>query len=228
MTTPPEGDDSGATAGSPGGPLDARRLNFERLRDMRRGLEALDASMAATGEGAAEADDDLDYGDGIPWPEDRDAPGAPLLADALVIGWSLADIDRLKAERDSFLGDLQRVGAEFANYRRQADRRIEEAAERKLIQLVEKVLPALDALDSAVLQGNVEVDPIRVVLLSALEKDGLEKLVPLDEPFDPTRHDAVMREDGGDDAEIVVVDVLRAGYLWRGQVVRAAMVKVRG
>ncbi len=137
------------------------------------------------------------------------------------------DLDQVAAERDSFLDDLQRVSAEFANYRRQTERRVEEAAERKLINLVEKLLPALDALDSAVDQGAIDIEPVRVVLLNALEKEGLERLQPLGEEFDPNWHDAVMREDGDGDV-IEVVEVLRAGYGWRGQVVRAAMVKVRG
>ncbi len=140
---------------------------------------------------------------------------------------SSGEFAEVVAERDSFLDDLQRVSAEFANYRRQTERRVEEAAERKLINLVEKLLPALDALDSAVEQGALDVEPVRVVLLNALEKEGLERLQPLGEEFDPNWHDAVMREDGDGDV-IEVVEVLRAGYGWRGQVVRAAMVKVRG
>ncbi len=64
-----------------------------------------------------------------------------------------------------------------------------------------------------------------------LEKNGLERIDPVGDVFDPTRHEAVMHEPAGaddDPALSVVTEVLRIGYAWDGRVVRAAMVKVRG
>ena len=66
-------------------------------------------------------------------------------------------------------------------------------------------------------------------LLGALEKEGLGRIDPVGEPFDPNLHDAVMHEPAVDGAEATVVsDVMRPGYSWKGRVVRPAMVKVRG
>jgi molecular chaperone GrpE len=141
----------------------------------------------------------------------------------------------LTAERDAHLADLQRVSAEFANFRKQTDRRNAEVAARARADLAERILPVLDACDLAVDHGATDVAPIRAALVATLEPAGLEIIDPVDAPFDPTRHDAVMREpaDPADaaadgDGEQTVVEVLRLGYAWAGRVVRPAMVKVRG
>ena len=98
--------------------------------------------------------------------------------------------------------------------------------------MVEKILPVLDACDLAVEHGADDVIPIRTSLVQVLEPAGLEVLDPLGEPFDPTRHEAVLHEpaDDPDDVDVgqVVVGVLRRGYVWDGRVLRPAMVRVRG
>jgi molecular chaperone GrpE len=63
--------------------------------------------------------------------------------------------------------------------------------------------------------------------MAALVKQGLVALDLLDKPFDPTTSEAVVHEEG-DGGEPIVVEVLRTGYEWKGRVLRAAMVKVRG
>ena len=65
------------------------------------------------------------------------------------------------------------------------------------------------------------------MLLDVLAKEGLERVDEAEVPFDPAVHDAVARAEG-DDTEVVVDEVLRSGYRWRGQVLRPAMVRVRG
>ena len=69
-------------------------------------------------------------------------------------------------------------------------------------------------------------EPIAGAILSVLEGQGLERLDVPGDPFDPTLHEAVLREDG--DGEQVVVEVLRPGYRWNGNLIRPAMVKVKG
>ena len=136
----------------------------------------------------------------------------------------------LEAERDGYLLDLQRVTAEFANYRRQADRRTVEVGGRARGDLVEKLLPVFDACDLALEHGADDVVPIRASLAQILEAAGLEVLDPVDETFDPNRHEAVLHElaEDGDDTGQVVVEVLRRGYAWDGRILRPAMVRVRG
>lgn len=135
-------------------------------------------------------------------------------------------VDELLAERDGYLSDLQRVTAEFANYRRKTAERQKETVAMAAADIVEKVLPVLDACDAAAAQGAEDVVPIRDALFAALEKEGLAKLDDPGAPFDPTCHEAVIHEPG--EGEAVVVEVLRAGYEWNSRVLRPAMVKVRG
>ncbi|MDE0117112.1 MAG: nucleotide exchange factor GrpE [bacterium] len=138
----------------------------------------------------------------------------------------LPSVEELLAERDGYLNDLQRVTAEFANYRRKAAERQQETAAAAAAGIVEKMLPVLDACEAAVAQGVEDVVPIRDALYSALEKEGLARLDDPGSPFDPTCHEAVAHEPG--DGEAVIAEVLRAGYQWNSRVLRPAMVKVRG
>lgn len=145
----------------------------------------------------------------------------------------VADIDQLRAERDGFLADSQRLAAEFANYRKQADKRVAETAATQSAGLVRSLLPVLDACDSALdLDPESAAGPIRSALIGELERNGLELLAPEpDDAFDPEQHEAVMHEPASEESEHdgpVIGDVLRAGYLWKGRVVRPAMVKVVG
>lgn len=141
------------------------------------------------------------------------------------------DIQQLRSERDSYLADTQRLTADFANFRKQSEKRIAETAASQSASLVRSLLPVLDACDSALdLDPESAVAPIRTALIGELERNGLELLAPIaDETFDPEKHEAVIHEAA--DAEHpgpIVREVLRAGYLWKGRVVRPAMVKVVG
>ncbi|WP_419924134.1 nucleotide exchange factor GrpE [Candidatus Poriferisocius sp.] len=138
----------------------------------------------------------------------------------------LISTEELLAQRDSYLSDLQRVTAEFANYRRKAAERQQETVAMAAAGIVEKVLPVLDACEAAVAQGAEDVAPIRDALFGALEREGLARVDETGAPFDPNWHEAVVHEPG--DGEAVIAEVLRAGYRWNSRVLRPAMVKVRG
>ena len=164
-----------------------------------------------------------DSGNGDPLPGDDEAEAGDPVLDVMAV---------LEGERDGYLVDLQRVTAEFANFRKQVEKRSAAVSARARGDLVEKILPVLDACDLAVEHGADDVTPIRTSLVQVLEPAGLEVLDPLGEPFDPTRHEAVLHEpaDDPDDVDVgqVVVGVLRRGYVWDGRVLRPAMVRVRG
>jgi molecular chaperone GrpE len=137
----------------------------------------------------------------------------------------VADLERVAAERDQLLDAYQRAQADFENTRKQVQRRAEEQGQREVSALVEHLLPVLDACDGALSHGAAEVEPIASALLLVLEKQGLVRIDPLGQPFDPTEADAVVHEPGAG-GEHVVAEVLRPGYSWRGRVLRPAMVKV--
>lgn len=139
----------------------------------------------------------------------------------------------VEAERDAYLADLQRVTAEFANFRRQTIRRNTELVAQAAARLAEALLPVLDACEAAVRQGVEGMEPVRSQLVGVLAGQGLEVIDGTDEPFDPNRHEAVMTADPDEDspadpAEPAVVEILRTGYAWKGRVLRPAMVKVAG
>lgn len=143
------------------------------------------------------------------------------------------EVAALRAERDSFLADSQRLAADFANYRKQSEKRVVDSAAAQSAGLVRDLIPVLDACDSALIQDPESVvGAIRSQLIVELEKNGLALLAPTTlDPFDPEQHEAVMHEPAADDSEHdgpVIGEVLRAGYLWKGRVVRPAMVKVVG
>ena len=85
----------------------------------------------------------------------------------------------------------------------------------------------LDACEAAFTHGVEGIEPIWSALIGALQRQGLEALDLQDKTFDPAHAEAVLHEPG-DGGEPVVVETLRTGYLWKGKVLRAAMVKVKG
>lgn len=138
-------------------------------------------------------------------------------------------LEAVTAERDQHLADLQRVSAEFANFRKQTDKRNADFAAQAGSRVAEALLPVLDACDAAAQQGIEGVEPIAGQLRGELVRAGLEVIEDLDAPFDPNRHEAAMSEPGDDDQDgPLVAQILRTGYAWNGRVLRAAMVKVKG
>ena len=158
-------------------------------------------------------------------PADESAGEAETTAEVSVESL-LDDLERVTKERDGYLDDTRRVAAEFANFRRQNDKRQIEVIEQAGASLAERLLPVLDACDGALSHGAVDVEPIYNMLIATLEKSGLSVLRPLGEPFDPNRHEAVIHEEGDGDGPHVA-EVLRTGYVWNGRVLRPALVKVR-
>ncbi len=142
-----------------------------------------------------------------------------------------SDIER---QRDDYLDALQRLQAEFENYRKRVARTSDDAVSRATGDLVVKLLPVLDAFDlaqahfaNALSDEALALSQARGLLLDTLAKDGLERIADVGVPFDPQVHDAVAHVEG-DGGEQVVDEVLRAGYRWKGGVLRPAMVKVKG
>jgi molecular chaperone GrpE len=137
------------------------------------------------------------------------------------------DVESLIAERNEFKDIALRLQADFENYKKRVSAQHSEEADRATGRLAESLLPVLDACEAAFTHGVDGVEPIWSALIGTLAKQGLVALDLLDKPFDPALAEAVMHEDG-DGGEPVVVEVLRTGYQWKGRILRAAMVKVRG
>jgi molecular chaperone GrpE len=131
-------------------------------------------------------------------------------------------------ERDEYRDALIRLQADFENYKKRIAKQQDELRDRAAETLIEKLLPVLDTADLALAHGGGEdVKQICAALFSALDREGLERIDDLGAAFDPTLHDAVAHEPGDGHTQ-EVAEVMRAGYRWRGRVLRPAMVKVRG
>jgi molecular chaperone GrpE len=150
------------------------------------------------------------------------------------------ELSQARRERDEYLDTLQRVQAEYDNYRRRAKREQSEQHDRGGQVLAEKLLPVLDSFDAARAHAPDVLAPLRSALLDALHGAGLERLEPAGEPFDPAEQHAIdqlprQERPGAEDEEeqaarpssVVVDEVLRPGYRWRGRLIRPAMVRVR-
>lgn len=140
---------------------------------------------------------------------------------------SREEYDALEADRDAYVEAVQRLKAEFANHRRRTDEQRAEILERAAAGLAAKLLPVLDACDAALAQEQEAVRPVAALLEDTLVAEGLERIAAPGETFDPERHEAVVHT-AGDGGEPVVAEVLRAGFAWKGRVLRPAMVRVEG
>ena len=143
-----------------------------------------------------------------------------------------AHIEAITKEKDETVNLLQRIQADFDNFRRRnASIRLDSYEEGKR-DTVKELLPALDnlerALDAIPAENASLREGIAMVqrqMLDSLKKLGLEE-VESDCVFDPTKHEAVMREkvEGKESGEIVVV--FQKGYRMGGRIIRHCMVKV--
>lgn len=124
--------------------------------------------------------------------------------------------------------DLQRLQADFTNFRRRAAKEKESAAAFGKQVLLEKLLPVLDDLDRARAHGDLgEGSPLRGVadkLTETLTGQGLSPFGAPGEPFDADLHEAVQHD--GDGASPVIGAVYRSGYRLGDKVIRTAMVTV--
>ena len=130
-------------------------------------------------------------------------------------------------EFDELRSTLQRVKAEYDNYRKRALRDQQLAAERTKVAVVTQLLPVLDDLDRARSHGDLESGPLKSVadkLATALEGLGLSGFGDEGDEFDPGLHEAVQHE--GEGTHPIVGAVMRRGYKVGDQVVRHALVGV--
>ena len=167
---------------------------------------------------------------------DKDAPVEELGADAAPgsdapVDPPLPEEEPASAaarERDEYLDALRRLQAEFENYKKRMVRQQTDTLERASQALVEKLLPVLDAVDLARSHGTSEdLEQVAGALLDVLSKEGLERIDPVGQPFDPNEQEAVQHEPG-DGEDPIVATLFRAGWRWKGRVLRPAAVGVRG
>ena len=138
-----------------------------------------------------------------------------------------------EAKRDEYLSDLQRLAADFDNYRKRALRDQEALVARAHERLVRELLPILDDLERALDAAEVHdeatvVEGVRLVqraLLSSLEREGLA-VIEADGAFDPHVHEALLAQPGEGAEPGSVLQVVQKGYRLGDKVLRPARVVV--
>jgi molecular chaperone GrpE len=187
------------------------------------------ADEAADEEGDAEVPDDGEALEGIE-ADGVEPDGVEAEEDAIA-----ADLDKARAEAESYLDDLRRLQADFDNYRKRTLREQTARAASASQALVARLLPVLDNFELAVSSAERSRDFDRMLkgvemvfgeLREVLEAEGLVRIEAEGKPFDPERHEAVIAVEEEDTEPGMVVDIVRAGYELRGKVLRPAMVKV--
>ncbi|MEU8802455.1 nucleotide exchange factor GrpE [Spirillospora sp. NPDC048819] len=153
------------------------------------------------------------------------APEAPANGGAEVTDEEVASLKNQLAER---LADLQRLKAEYDNYRRRVERDRVAVREQAVGQVLSELLPVLDdigrARDHDELTGGFK--SVAESLEAVTGKLGLVRYGEKGEPFDPTVHEALMHSLSPDVTETSVVDVLQPGYRMGERILRAARVAV--
>ncbi|TQJ48686.1 nucleotide exchange factor GrpE [Phycicoccus sp. SLBN-51] len=135
----------------------------------------------------------------------------------------------LAAER---LLDLQRLQAEYVNYKRRVDRDRAMVQERAVRDVLETLLPVLDDIHAAREHGDLQSGPFASIadkLEQTLTRFGLTRFGDVGEPFDPMRHEALMHTQAElpeGTTDTTVVTVLQPGYRAGEQVIRPARVAV--
>jgi molecular chaperone GrpE len=134
----------------------------------------------------------------------------------------------LKAQLDERTADLQRLQAEFANYRKRVERDREATITNAKASLATQLLGVLDDVERAAAHGDLTgaFKSVADKLSSTLQQAGLTAFGHEGEPFDPSVHEAVQHDTSPDVTEPTVTAVLRRGYRFGDRVVRAALVAV--
>jgi molecular chaperone GrpE len=124
--------------------------------------------------------------------------------------------------------DLQRVQAEYANYRKRAERDRLAAADLGVGRVLAELVPVLDDIDRAASHGDLTggLKAVADHLDTVLTKVGLERFGEVGEPFNPAVHEAVMHAESDDVTQPTCTSVLRPGYRYRERLLRPAMVGV--
>jgi molecular chaperone GrpE len=143
-----------------------------------------------------------------------------------------AELQKLKAERDSLLDRLARAQAEFENARRRATKEQQDFREYAAADAIKPLLPVLDSFERAL---QVKSDPVDFrsgveliykQLQDALAKAGVRAIPAKGEPFDPHVHEAIEMVETSDAPDHEVLEELQRGYKIKDRLLRPAMVKV--
>jgi molecular chaperone GrpE len=151
--------------------------------------------------------------------------GESIVDDAVSVADPFTEIEKELAERTA---DLQRIQAEYANYRKRVERDREAVVAGAKASVVSELLPLLDDLERAGQHGDLTgaFKAVGEKLVSGLQRVGLESFGSEGEPFDPSVHEAVQHSTSTEVAGPTVTLVMRRGYRFGERTLRPALVGV--
>lgn len=158
--------------------------------------------------------------------EDKSAPQEPSRNDA--------EAKKLTAEVEDLRQALVRHQADFANFRKRAEKENREAGQRATARVLEELIPVVDGFEHALAAHREEeydsyrkgFELIYKQLLNNLSRLGAERLDPLGKHFDPHLHQAMDRLETAEHPDGTILEVFQPGYVFHGRVLRPAMVRV--
>ena len=134
---------------------------------------------------------------------------------------------------DDYYSRLVRLQADYENFRRRTRQEKEDLYKYASEQLVVRLLPVLDNFDRALAAEGESlqdfksgVEMIYQQLQDVLSEEGVTAIPAVGEPFDPAKHEAVLREDSAEYPENTIIEEFRRGYALKDKVIRPSMVKV--
>ena len=145
-----------------------------------------------------------------------------------------AEAKKLATELEELRQSMLRHQADFANFRKRAEKEQREAGQRATARVIEQLIPVIDGFEHALAAHREPqyesyrkgFELIYKQLLDNLAKLGAQRIEPLGMPFDPHLHQAVDRVETSEHADGTVLEVYQPGYFYHGRVLRPAMVRV--
>jgi len=146
------------------------------------------------------------------------------------------ELQTLKAEHETLQSQYMRIAADFDNFRKRQSRDQDDLRQQLVCSTLSEILPVVDNFERARQQLNPEGEEAQALhrsyqglykqLVEVLKQQGVARMEVVGQEFDPTLHEAVLREESTEHPEDVVTEELQRGYHLNGRVLRHAMVKV--
>jgi len=146
------------------------------------------------------------------------------------------ELHTLKQEHETLQSQYMRIAADFDNFRKRQSRDQDDIRQQLVCSTLSEILPVVDNFERARQQLNPEGDEAQALhrsyqglykqLVDVLKQQGVARMEVVGQLFDPTLHEAVLREESTEQPEDMVIEELQRGYHLNGKVLRHALVKV--
>ncbi len=146
------------------------------------------------------------------------------------------ELHSLKQEHETLQSQYMRIAADFDNFRKRQSRDQDDIRQQLICSTISEILPVVDNFERARQQLNPEGEEAQALhrsyqglykqLVDVLKQQGVARMEVVGQLFDPTLHEAVLREKSTEQPEDVVLEELQRGYHLNGKVLRHALVKV--